>query len=373
MRSRAHWNASHRWYLLAPMKRLALAPLAALLSLLAPAPARACCPAPPSGKPVVNADQTVILLWDAATKTQHFVRRATFKSQADDFGFLVPTPAQPELAESGDDAFPFLQKLTEPERKKMARPSQGCGCTRGLSKSSAVAPAPQVTVLEEKTVAGFQASVLDAKSAKDLVAWLKDHGYAFSPEVEAWAKPYVDGGWKITALRVAKDPAIREQAKVAAASLRLSFKTEQPLFPYREPESAAAAGALGATDRLLRIYFIGDARYAGALSTPGAWTGQAVWSNKLDAGARRRALELLKLPDTTGPAAWWLTEFEDHWPYKVAPSDLTFAKAPDQTTLAREPVIEYTLAPTRGMDGTPWALAGAFAIVLRSRRRARDR
>jgi hypothetical protein len=50
----------------------------------------ACCPVPPSGKPVVNADQTVIMIWDAATKTQHFIRQASFKSAADDFGFLVP-------------------------------------------------------------------------------------------------------------------------------------------------------------------------------------------------------------------------------------------------------------------------------------------
>ena len=30
-------------------------------------PVRACCPVGPSGKPVVNADQAVIILWDAAT------------------------------------------------------------------------------------------------------------------------------------------------------------------------------------------------------------------------------------------------------------------------------------------------------------------
>src|SRR6516165_5381036 len=107
----------------------------------------ACCPAPPSGKPVVNADQTVILVWDAANKTQHFIRQASFKSEADDFGFLVPTPAQPELSESGNTAFPFLQKLTEPERKKGPRPSAGIGC--GCSKSAApgdAAAKPEVRV-----------------------------------------------------------------------------------------------------------------------------------------------------------------------------------------------------------------------------------
>src|SRR6185312_5575393 len=65
-------------------------------------PTSACCPAPRSGEPVVNADQTVILLWDPATKTEHFIRRASFKSQGDDFGFLVPSPTRPDLDESGD-------------------------------------------------------------------------------------------------------------------------------------------------------------------------------------------------------------------------------------------------------------------------------
>src|ERR1700693_1116658 len=76
-------------------------------------PAPACCPAPPPGKMVLNADQTVIIIWDAESKTEHFIRQASFKSEADDFGFLVPTPSQPVLDESGNDAFPRLLKLTE--------------------------------------------------------------------------------------------------------------------------------------------------------------------------------------------------------------------------------------------------------------------
>ena len=86
---------------------------ACLLAGHATPPSPACCPAPPSGKPVVNADQTVVILWDAATKTEHFIRRASFKSAADDFGFLIPSPTRPDLNESGNDAFPYLEKLTE--------------------------------------------------------------------------------------------------------------------------------------------------------------------------------------------------------------------------------------------------------------------
>src|SRR6266851_3917862 len=114
------------------MKRLtwvALLAASGLLVCLVAAPSgQACCPAPPSGKPVVNADQTVVLLWDPATKTEHFIRQASFKSDADDFGFLIPTPSQPELNESGNEAFPFLKKLTEPETHWSPWPSGGIGC-----------------------------------------------------------------------------------------------------------------------------------------------------------------------------------------------------------------------------------------------------
>lgn len=107
--------------------------------------------------------------------------------------------------------------------------------------------------------------MLETKSSDALVQWLREHGYAFSPEVAKWAKPYVDAGWTITALRVAKD---RQTAgkSIATAALRISFKTDRPLFPYREPDPKASAQSLSVSKRILRIYFLAEARYRGQLS-----------------------------------------------------------------------------------------------------------
>jgi hypothetical protein len=337
---------------------------------LSPFPASACCPAPPSGKPVVNADQTVIIIWDAATHTEHFIRQASFKSDTDDFGFLVPTPTQPQLEESGNEAFPYLRRLTEPEKREVPRPNGGVSCI-GCAPA-ATAPLPvKVTVLETKLVAGFDAAVLETKSAESLVHWLKDHGYAFSPEVQAWAKPYVENGWKITALKVAKDKDGKDKRVVTASSLRLSFQTDHPLFPYREPDSKSSAAALGAKDRLLRIYFLADARYQGELTKDAAWTGKVAWADKLKPEDRMKLLEMLKLPETTGPAEWWLTEFEHDWPYALAPADVSFSRGADQGPVKRPPITEYVHSPWP-TDVMVYAI-GAVLVLPPLWRRMRNR
>jgi hypothetical protein len=351
--------------------------VAAMVSLALPAPVPGCCAVYPSGKPVVNADQTVLIIWDAENKTEHFIRQASFKSDTDDFGFLVPTPSQPELSESGNEAFPVLRKLTEPEHKKMPRPSRGggmaCGCGDVKFADMAVTGSiPPVVVLDEKRVAGFDAVVLEAQSADALVGWLKERGYNFSPEVQAWAKPYIDQGWKITALKVAPKEKKDDDKTVAAGSLRISFKTDRPLFPYREPDSTKDAASLGARHRLLRIYFIGEARYQGELTKENPWTGTVAFSNKLTTEDRKKLLEHLKLPEKTGPADWWLTEFEDNWPYKVAPADVYFSRDTNQEPVKRPPIIDYVSSPWPS-DVTVVAIGAALVLPSVWRRVGRRR
>jgi hypothetical protein len=336
-----------------------------IVGLLA-VPATACCPVSP-GKPVINADQTIILWWDPATKTEHFIRQASFKSEADDFGFLVPSPTQPALVESGNEAFTQLRKLTEPEHIKKPRPTS-FGCSdAGRVKAAKT----DVQVLEQKLVAGFDAAVLEAKSASALTKWLRDHGYVFSPEVEAWAKPYVDQGWIITALKIAKNPDTKNQNEVTASALRMSFQTDRPLFPYREPDTQEAIKAFNAKNRLLRIYFVSEGRYEGTLTRETPWTGKAAWAGKLSPDDRKNLLTALRLPESTGPTNCFLTEFEDYWPYRKAPADLAFSKSLDQNTFKREPIIEYVSAPFP-TDLTCYAVVGVIAgppLLRRLRRK----
>jgi hypothetical protein len=220
----------------------------------------------------------------------------------------------------------------------------GCGVATDFGNKGEATGA-SVRVLEEKLVAGFNAVVLETESAGALMSWLKANGCIFSPEVEAWAKPYVQAGWKITALKVAKDADRKQEKTVAASALRMSFQTDKPLFPYREPDYGNSTNKLSVSGRLLRIYFIADARFQGELTPNEPWTGHVAWAGKIKPGDRAKALELLKLADHSVPADWWLTEFEDRWAYKAAPADVYFSRDMDQSEVRRPPIIEYVSLP----------------------------
>lgn len=300
--------------------------LATILAIATLTPsAHACAAVTRDGSLVVNADQTVIMIWDPAGQTQHFIRQANFKTDASDVGFIVPSPSRPQLAEADNAAFATLAEITAPYVRSGGG-SIGCSAV----EKSAPARQSSVQVIEQQQVAGYDTTVLTARSGADLVEWLKKNGYPNSPETAAWAAPYLGGDWHFTAMKVAKQETGAQDLN--AAALRITFRTKRPIFPYREPDSAAAMRKLNAPARLLRIHFIADARYTGALDGGGKWTGKAVWSDDITPH-RDRLLRELKLPATTGPSKWILTEFEDRWPYAKATGDLYFSNSPDQSRL----------------------------------------
>ncbi len=348
--------------------------LAACFTTSAIAPA--CCPAPMRGRHVVNADQTVILIWNPDTQTQHFIRQASFKSDAKDVGFIVPSPSEPDLAESSNSAFASLAEYTAPRVVPRPQPRQrtGFGCS---SRSESFGVKTAARVLQEKQVAGFNATVLEADTSEALTTWLTEHGYDFSPEVAAWAEPYIAQGWKFTALKVADekaettgDPAAASTThSLNAPALRISFQTDRPLFPYREPDMTAHADKLAAKERLLRIYFLSNVRYQGGLEKQ-PWTGKVVWSNALDAQQCRNVHQQLALPEQQ-VSLWWLTEFEDRWPYRPAPSDLYFSASQENTVVERPDQVVQA-GPAGSLDIMPLVIIGALVMPVWWSRQRRD-
>jgi hypothetical protein len=252
----------------------------------------------PRGQRVEIAEEEAIILWDADTGTEHFIRRAAFKTKAKDFGFLVPTPSKPTLAEAKDRAFTRLAQWTAPPP-----PRGGPG---GIVVPGGGVGGGSVVVVEKKRVAGLDAVVLQADDAEALNRWLKDNDYPSRPEYTDWLKPYVEKKWMLTAFKFAQGADPRE---IATQAVRMSFKTPTPFFPYREPKADAEGEKSGS--RLLRVYLVGAGEARGTLGQGTPWPGKRIGGIKLPAAQRKELLNLLDLPASTLPEGAFATRFDD--------------------------------------------------------------
>ncbi len=90
--------------------------------------------------------------------------------------------------------------------------------------------------------------------------------------------------------------------------------------------------------------------------------GQAERSgrNRWLIGDRTSLLNKLGLPLDSGPAKYWLTEFEDRWRYEIAPSDLYFSKSKENIPIDKPPVQRYSQSGSGSFSLL--AIVGVLAI-----------
>jgi hypothetical protein len=146
----------------------------------------------------------------------------------------------------------------------------------------------------------------------------------------------------------------------------MTFPADRPFFPYSEPEDQR--GRAGGP-RLLRVFFLGDQKMAGALSDGTRWPGEVVWANALGAAARSNVLSKLDLGPGEVPGGAWLTVFEDRASPRPGTGDLHFSASPDPSTVERGPVVNETMIDPCLLGPVALLLLGALLLVRRVLRR----
>jgi hypothetical protein len=331
-----------------------------LVALACARPLFACAPAPHAGEEIDVIEESAVIVWDPASRTQHFIRRATFRGNARDFGFLVPTPASPALAAVDDGIFDTLQAKTEPPVIERARREIRWMLLLGsywLRNKEGARTGAAVNVVQTAKVAGYEAAVLDATDAGALRGWLETHGYASTPDLEQWLDVYVRQRWMITAFKIDKT---QSETDAQTQAVKMSFTTDRPFFPYREPVSQRTGSI---ANRVLRVFFLGPERVFGTVGSA-FWPGLLRWSDVLDDPLRA---ELTKSTGVAIPAR--LTAFIDIGS-RSGTDDLFFSKAAVQSAFVPPPRIRENIEVVL----IPLDLIGAvllIALVFYWRRRAR--
>jgi len=325
----------------------------------------ACAPAMRPGDEVSIAGEEALIVWSSSTRRQHFLRRADFHTDAEDFGFLVPTPTEPELDEAPDDIFDRLRAVIAPDTETSNEWTPVTCCTApfelllaGGRESLVVDAAPAVRVLSEQRVAGLDATVLEADDAEALAAWLGEHGYVTRSALEEWLRPYVAAGFKITAFKYAKGEGTDS---VGSRTVRMSFTADRPFYPYREPSDHQ-----GGPGRSLRLHVVADARLEGAFDGGGPWSAPATHAAPFSEAS---AVLAQAVPAVDIPAAPWLTSFLDTSETRP-PHDVRFRSAADQSETRPPPRVER-VERVLPLPVEPVVIGVGVLIWIRRRRRQR--
>ena len=352
-----------------------LAVLGALaLSLSVAGEAIPCAPALPRGEEVRIAGEEAAIFWDASTHTETFVRKAAFQSTAKSFGFLVPTPEKPALGELPSSVFDDLRIAIRPRTEQLTKGYSvsftsvlGLFLVRRSRSASAEAAAPAaVRVLENAKVAGFDATVLEADDASALSAWLGKNGFDETPELTEWLAPYVAKKWKMTAFKLDGSLDGASAQALATSAVKMTFHTDTPFYPYREPkersgETKLAASGQAPTSRLLRVYFVSDAKQEAHL-------GDAPWSAKT-----LFAAPIDRMPSEIGLVAKqrFVTTFVDESFPRRGTDEVTFTDATDQAEVKQPPVIVERPREIPIPVDLLLALGAGITVIVVVRRRRR--
>ncbi len=301
---------------------------AAGLIVLAPRSSSACAPVSSHEAVRISREQAIVV-WDPATKRERFVRRAQFQTTAPNFGFLVPTPTKPLLEEASDGAFAALDQVVEDARVDVVERRWETGCIASMfvmrkgAPIAASAVAHDVTVLGTQTVAGLDATILEATSAEALFSWLAAHGYVQRPQITAWLAPYIAARYKITAFKYSQAEG-RPSAEVLSKAVMLTFDTERPFYPYREPSDTEPFDG-----RALRVFVIAPSRMDGFLGGGGGespWDVERVFAMPLAGKDGKLGVEL---SPKLLPSGAWLTVMNDHAARREA-RDVFFVPSKDR-------------------------------------------
>ena len=304
----------------------------------------ACCAVSTLQSLVTFGGQTNIVIWDPATKTEHFVRNAEFFTEAKDLGFIAPSPTEPELAEASKEAFDTLARLEPPRAMEDAAKDD---------RPTEAATGGPVSVIRVQDVAGYRATVLRATDSAALAAWMKQNGYRTTPAIEKWTEFYISKDWYLTAFKVQA-----KEGEAATGVVRMTFKTEKPFNPYYVPSDNVGRGRPSP----LMLFFVAPGRFKGTVGDSGAWAAGKRWEAELTSSASRELAQHLKLDREAIPANCTVANYMDGSFPNAAGDDVYF-------TFVENVDWETPLQKALKLAAAPLVLGVAVILGLRYRSR----
>ena len=245
------------------LKLAASASLAGAVLLGGARPADACgCFTPPDPTvPVVQAGERIAFARDNGIITAHI--QVQYSGPAEEFGWLLPLPSEPELKLGTDELFAQLIATTQP-KYKMAREYHGAcpfdpaNPNNNLGGAGGGPAAPDAEggsrgdddlVVIEDSIGPYDYAVLRADSQQPMLDWLQENGYFVPSATAASVTPYIRPGAFFLALKLQKGKEVGDLQPVV-----LKYASDYAMIPI-------ILTGVGATEDMpVLVWMMGDGR-----------------------------------------------------------------------------------------------------------------
>lgn len=186
----------------------------------------------PGGYSVYETGQKAVIWYENGVET--LIVSTTFSGQAKNFGWILPTPAEPQVSQASDELFTALDDLTRPKYK--AEPIPMLGAPPNSLSIPSIKEDTSPTILQTKKVGIFDLTVLKASDAEGLTKWLEKNGYPYPSDHQLTMQSYIDKNWYFSVAKV-DSSTLSSGGKYLksghASPIQLSFKTDQIVYPLK--------------------------------------------------------------------------------------------------------------------------------------------
>ena len=195
-----------------------------------------------------NRERILFVVSDDGTLTLDM--EISYSGNPEDFAWVVPVPATPELAVVPPSTLRLLDAATSPRIVPPTLTGWEQDDDDDDDDDDAMDDDDSAPVGAEvlEQVGPYEVTLLTSDDPDELVGWLNDHGYLVTQEMQPYVGAYVDAGMKFLALKLAPEAGL-----VDIQPISMSWPGSEPFIPLviagvaAEPEMGIAVFLAGAT------------------------------------------------------------------------------------------------------------------------------
>jgi hypothetical protein len=173
--------------------------------------------------------QKAVIFYDGGVETM--VVSITFQGDAENFGWVIPTPSLPTVAKGSGDLFTSLDEMTRVYYGYDDNMVYDYAPVSGTGEK-------QVTVIDTQQIEYYEVTTLSATDKNALTEWLNNNGYSYPESAGYILNSYIENGWYFVAMKIdaksLQSDSVTQRLKTGhSVPVAVSFETKNLVYPLK--------------------------------------------------------------------------------------------------------------------------------------------